>query len=140
MQKYNAAIFCSTVLILAFFNACTEKSAAAKASDNPFKDSTSAQYNGFATEAEWGKSLVSNHGCIGCHTPRKSTPQGIVPDSALLLSGHPGQMPHPDIDRKMVETKRLTVSSEEANAWVGKWGISYAANLTPMPRVSATGK
>jgi hypothetical protein len=131
MQKYKAAIFCSAVLILAFFNSCNENSAAAKASDNPSKYSTSAQYNGNATEAEWGKSLVSQHGCIGCHTPRKSTPLGIVTDSALLLSGHPGQIRPPDIDRKMVETKHLTVSSEEANAWVGKWGISYAANLTP---------
>lgn len=52
-------------------------------------------------------------------------------DSALLLSGHPAQMPPPNIERKLVETRLLTVSGEETNAWVGKWGVSYAANLTP---------
>jgi hypothetical protein len=53
MQKYKAAIYCSAVLILAFFNS-NENSAAAKASFNPSRYSTSAQYNGNATEAKNG--------------------------------------------------------------------------------------
>jgi len=50
-------------------------------------------------------------------------------DSALLLSGHPAQMPPPDVNRKEMETKGLSVTNT-LTSWVGPWGISYAANLT----------
>jgi hypothetical protein len=131
MKRYAASVYCSIAFVIAFFYACNDKPSNVKVSDKVTENSTSAQYGGYANQEAWGAHLVDEHGCKGCHTPKKRTPQGIVMDSALLLSGHPAQMPPPDIDRKMVETKKLTVSSEEANAWIGKWGISYADNLTP---------
>ena len=36
----------------------------------------------------------------------------------------------PDIDRTEVERKGLAVT-QTLTAWVGPWGVSYAANLTP---------
>jgi hypothetical protein len=38
-------------------------------------------------------------------------------------------MPAPDVNRKEMESKGFAVT-QTLTAWVGPWGISYAANLT----------
>ena len=49
---------------------------------------------------------------------------------SLMLSGHPAQMPPPDVDRKEMESKGLCCHADiNGLGWI--WGISYAANLTP---------
>jgi hypothetical protein len=58
------------------------------------------------------------------------TAMGPVPDMSLMLSGHPAKMPAPNVNRKEMERKGLAVTND-LTAWVGPWGISYAANLTP---------
>ena len=87
-------------------------------------------FGGFDTQLKWGEHLVTIAGCNDCHTPKKMTAMGPVDDSTLMLSGHPEKAPAPDIDRKMVETKGLVVT-QDFTAWVGPWGTSYSANLTP---------
>ena len=89
-----------------------------------------ASYGGFDSQIKWGEHLVTICGCNDCHTPKKMTPQGPVPDESLMLSGHPEKMPAPDVDRKEMESKGLIVT-QDLTAWVGPWGISYAANITP---------
>lgn len=98
----------------------------------PAKDTalTAKRFGGFPDEISYGKHLVIVAGCNDCHTPKKMTPMGPVPDTSLLLSGHPAAMPAPHIDRREVESKGLAVTND-LTAWVGPWGISYAANLTP---------
>jgi len=111
------------------FIACNQPSAG---TDKPKTDSsgnTSLTYGGFESQVKWGEHLVLLAGCDDCHTPKKMGPQGPEPDMDLRLSGHPTKMPPPDIDRKMVEAKGLGVTST-LTAWVGPWGISYAANIT----------
>lgn len=76
-----------------------------------------------------GEHLVLIAGCHDCHTPKKMTERGPELDFSLALSGHPSKMPPPDIDRKEVEAKGLGVT-QTLTAWVGPWGISYAANIT----------
>jgi len=95
-------------------------------------DSTVAQnnYGGFESEVAYGKHLVITSGCNDCHTPKKMTQMGPVLDTSLLLSGHPAAMPMFDINRKEIESKGLAVTND-MTAWVGPWGISYSANLTP---------
>jgi hypothetical protein len=88
------------------------------------------QFGGFSSQVEWGEHLVTIGGCNDCHTPKKMTPQGPVDDSALMLSGHPENMPAPDVDRKQMESKGLVVTAT-FTSWVGPWGVTYAANLTP---------
>ena len=117
----------SLALCIAAFVACnqnpkTDKDGANSASNN--------QYSGYESQVKWGEHIVTISGCNDCHTPKKMTAQGPMLDSSLLLSGHPAQMPPPDIDRKMVESKGLGVT-QTLTSWVGPWGISYAANLTP---------
>ncbi len=85
---------------------------------------------GYESQAKWGEHLILSGGCGDCHTPKKMTAMGPIDDSSLLLSGHPAQFPLPDVDRKMMESKGL-VTTQTLTFWMGPWGISYAANLTP---------
>ena len=87
------------------------------------------EFGGYISQEKWGEHLVTISGCNDCHTPKKMTLHGLELDSSLLLSGHPAQMPPPDVNRKEMETKGLQVSNT-LTSWVGPWGISFAANLT----------
>jgi hypothetical protein len=47
----------------------------------------------------------------------------------LELSGHPSQLPIPEIDRRELESKGI-VATSSPTAWIGPWGVSFAPNLT----------
>jgi Cytochrome c len=102
------------------------------AGTNTAGDSTQIkdQYAGFGSEIAYGRHLVTIGGCNDCHTPKKMTPQGLVPDTMLLLSGHPAALPPLDINRNEIESKGLAVT-RDMTEWAGPWGVSYSANLTP---------
>lgn len=87
-------------------------------------------YGNFESEIAWGEHLVTILDCNVCHTPKKMTATGPVPDMDLMLSGSPAEGPGLDINRKEIESKGLTVTGD-LTAWAGPWGISYAGNLTP---------
>ena len=92
-------------------------------------ETATINYGGYDSQVKWGEHLVAICGCTDCHTPKKMGPMGPEPDTSLFLSGHPAQMPPVAIDRKMAESKGI-VATNLLTAWVGPWGISYAANLT----------
>lgn len=76
-----------------------------------------------------GALLVGIGGCMDCHTPFKMGSKGPEKDVARGLSGHPE-------DLQMAPPPKLEASwnwagSATMTAFVGPWGISYAANLTP---------
>lgn len=96
----------------------------------PSAAANTSQYGGYESQAAWGQHIVTIAACGDCHTPKKMTPTGPEDDSSLLLSGHPAQMPPPDVDRLEMQKKGLGVT-QTLTAWVGPWGVSYAANLTP---------
>lgn len=102
---------------------------APKPEEKPTPEPVLAAYGGYESQEKWGEHLVMIAGCHDCHTPKKMGPNGPELDMDLMLSGHPAQMPPPDVDRKEMESKGLAVSNT-LTAWVGPWGISYAANLT----------
>lgn len=81
--------------------------------------------------AERGKYLVELGGCNDCHSPKVMTAMGPVPDTTRLLSGSPGPITSTDFDPKFVGQGQWVVSRGDATAWIGPWGISYTANLTP---------
>ncbi len=128
MQKTIVITALSVISASVIFFGCTQKSTA---SDAPIADSTTAlkQYSGFESQVKWGEHLVSVSGCNDCHTPKKMGAHGPENDSSLLLSGHPAQMPLPDVDLKAIESKGLVVTNLET-AWIGPWGVTYSANLT----------
>ncbi len=75
-----------------------------------------------------GKYLVTIMGCNDCHSPKIMTAQGPVPDSNLLLSGHPSSMPVAPIDT--ISLRSWVLFNPIQTAAAGPWGVSFSANLT----------
>lgn len=88
------------------------------------------EFNGFDSQEALGEHLVIIAGCNDCHTPKKMTERGPVLDSSRWLSGHPAEMPGIDFDRVEVQKRGLAMTAD-LTEWIGPWGVSYAANLTP---------
>src|SRR5690606_11028709 len=74
-----------------------------------------------------GKYLTTLGGCNDCHTPKVMTPHGPEPDTTRLFSGHP----QTEKLRNVIQTRDWLVMNNGFTAFVGPWGISYAANLSP---------
>lgn len=88
-----------------------------------------ASYAGFESQIKWGEHLVTVGGCQDCHSPKVMTPMGPDIDSSSMLSGYRGGSPEKDVNRKEMQAKGLAVT-RDLTAWIGPWGVSYAANLT----------
>lgn len=85
------------------------------------------------TEAEMvahGKYLVNLGGCNDCHSPKIFTRMGPMPDTTRLLSGHPADSKLNKIDTTVTDSKWVYTSMDNTT-WVGPWGVSFTANLTP---------
>ncbi|MEP6948873.1 MAG: diheme cytochrome c-553 [Ginsengibacter sp.] len=129
MKKLSSAIIIVFVPAVFIFSKCSGNKSN---EDGDKKDSTAvsnAGCGGFESQVKYGEHLVLIAGCNDCHTPKKMTSTGPEPDFSLALSGHPSKMPPPDVDRKAMESNGLAVTND-LTAWVGPWGISYAANIT----------
>ncbi|MBL7857389.1 MAG: diheme cytochrome c-553 [Cyclobacteriaceae bacterium] len=74
-----------------------------------------------------GKYLTTIGACHDCHSPKIMTPAGPAPDPERLLSGHPSDEPIPPLPGRT----DWILFSPGLTAFVGPWGISYAANLSP---------
>jgi Cytochrome c len=117
-------MFCMSALFL--FSLCTPPPAEKQTT---LAEAPKNNFGGFESQEKWGEHLVLICGCHDCHSPKMMTDHGPDLDPSLLLSGHPANLPAPDVDRKDMESKGLAVTND-LTAWVGPWGISYAANLT----------
>lgn len=80
---------------------------------------------------ERGKYLITFGGCNDCHTPKIMTEMGPIPDTTRLLSGQPANESNYNIDPDMVGIGKWMLTNGHLASWVGPWGISYSANLTP---------
>ena len=79
-----------------------------------------------------GAYLVTLGSCHDCHTPKVMTAAGPVLDSTRLLSGHPASEALPVLPAGVVAPGQWgAVTNNSLTAWVGPWGTSYTANLTP---------
>ena len=79
-----------------------------------------------------GERLARFGGCNDCHTPKLMTPKGPELDKSRLLSGYPAHAPLPAVPHGVVgPTQWGAVTTNDLTAWVGPWGVSFAANLTP---------
>jgi cytochrome c553 len=78
-----------------------------------------------------GEYLVMIGGCNDCHSPKIFTEHGPEFDTKRLLSGHPAGSAIAPIDMKMVGPGKWTLTNDHLTGWVGPWGMSFAANLTP---------
>jgi len=78
-----------------------------------------------------GKYIVSTSGCDDCHTPKIFTEHGPMFDTTRSLSGFPEGEVLPALDVNMIGPDKWVTTDKHLGAWVGPWGISYSANLTP---------
>ncbi len=79
-----------------------------------------------------GEYLVNVGGCNDCHSPKIFTPKGPQPDPNRLLSGHPSGTKLPEIPTGVIGPNKWGgLTTNDLTAWVGPWGVSFAANLTP---------
>ena len=83
-----------------------------------------------------GDYVVSTGACNDCHSPKIMTKMGPVNDSSKLLSGSPANEPMPPLDANAGKPTGWIYMAPDATAFIGPWGMSYSANLTPD---SATG-
>jgi mono/diheme cytochrome c family protein len=98
------------------------------------KKSTVKMYEPKTEEVEMsqikrGEMLVNAVACNDCHSPKKMTDRGPVPDPDRLLSGHPADEVLGAYD--METLKSYVLMSPGLTAAIGPWGTSFAANLTP---------
>jgi hypothetical protein len=80
---------------------------------------------------ERGKMLVTFGGCHDCHTPKNLGPEGPVLDMTRQLSGYPAGQKLAPINRTALQPGAWMLMAPDLQAFVGPWGVSYAANLTP---------
>jgi mono/diheme cytochrome c family protein len=75
-----------------------------------------------------GKYLVTIMGCHDCHSPKANN----EPDPKRLLSGHPANEKLLPVPAGLLGPDKWgTLANNHLTAWVGPWGVSFAANLTP---------
>lgn len=81
-----------------------------------------------------GRYLVTAGGCNDCHSPKIFTAQGPQIDRTRLLSGHPSDARPPALPAGVLGPGKWgAVATPDLTAWVGPWGTTFAANLTPDP-------
>lgn len=103
----------------------------------------SSQTQGEATrqaQIQRGEYLVTVGGCHDCHSPKRMTPHGPEPDPDRLLSGHSAEAALPAVPPGAVGPAQWGgLFTHDLTAWVGPWGVSFAANLTPKPTTGLGG-
>jgi mono/diheme cytochrome c family protein len=99
-----------------------------------------SETNGNQELIKRGEYLVSYGGCNDCHTPKIITPKGPEPDPNTLLSGHLSAEKLPEVPSGIIGTEKWgALTTNDMTAWVGPWGVSFAANLTPDNRTGLGG-
>ena len=80
---------------------------------------------------ERGRYLTTIASCNDCHSPKIMTKDGPIVDETRLFSGSPADMKLPKIDSSEITPGKWYLGSSDLTAWVGPWGVSFAANLSP---------
>ncbi len=109
-----------STVFLVFCNQPTKVEEGASANTNSISPDSLVKRGGY---------LVSIMGCNDCHTPKKMGPNGPEFDTDRALSGHPADMPVARYDTGTA--KNWILFNQMLTNYVGPWGISYSANLTP---------
>lgn len=113
-----------------FLVGCLEKEKPVLRPDQPTGTVQEAKLSGQAL-VKRGEYLVNAIGCDDCHSPKSEMgPHGPEIDPARRLSGHPSDQQLAPVKDKSV-LKNYALADMSLTAWIGPWGTSYAANLTP---------
>ena len=127
MKRHIVTAVLSAALLFSACSTETKKEVAAEdAYEIPLPPTTPSQTELIAR----GKYLVTVAGCNDCHTPKVMTVHGPEPDPTRTLSGHNRNEVLPPIE-KGASKKGWLIFNMNLTAFIGPWGMSYAANLTP---------
>lgn len=99
----------------------------AMASDAPSGPAATAAAD--PAKIERGRYLVTTSACHDCHTPWIDGPNGPEVDMSRMLSGHPESLPIPAM--AAMPAPWAVAATASNTAWLGPWGVSFTANLTP---------
>jgi hypothetical protein len=124
--------FIASALVVAALSSCSDNTAPL------VKEASTSETTRLEGEAliKKGEYIVTTGSCQDCHSPKNLTPMGPKVDSTKMLSGHPADMPLPPFDASALKPGGWVLMAPDITSFVGPWGVSFAANLTPD---SATG-
>ncbi|HEX5001593.1 MAG TPA: c-type cytochrome [Bacteroidia bacterium] len=103
----------------------------AEAAEKAAGDSAAMALMSNESQIERGAYLVNMGGCDHCHSPKIMTDKGPQVDMSKRLSGRPADEPLAKIDQSQLAPGKWILASQDLTAWVGPWGVSFAANLSP---------
>ena len=129
MKKVSSGIIFILVPAIFIFSRCNQPQSDGNSNKKDSTQVASMANGGFESQVKWGEHLVTIGGCNDCHTPKKMGPHGPEDDMSLMLSGHPAKQPPPAFDVQEAAKKGL-ILTQSFTAWMGPWGITYAANIT----------
>lgn len=121
-RTFYIAAFC----LAATYAACTSNDGSKSTSGNDTSVKITKE-----EKVKRGEYLVTVIGCGDCHTPKKMTPQGPVPDMERFLSGYNAEIPLGAYDTATANSGRWVLMAGDLTAAAGPWGVSFASNLTP---------
>src|SRR5215471_9728312 len=125
LYSFSVLIICSFMLYIA---GCSNQATSEK------KEEGTAEKKEMSSDdlIKRGNLLMITSGCHDCHSPKKFGPHGEMSlDSSGLLSGHPAGAPMPPVNLSSLQPGQWLSFSGDLTAWVGPWGMTYTANLTP---------
>ena len=132
IRSYSTIFLVGIVIITAGCSTTTTKS-----TFEPQKESVTSAYleRHRLYRIERGKQLVNLGGCDKCHTPKITTLFGTESDPDRYLSGYPENEPLPELPDSEPGTGewKNAFYTTDGTVWVGRWGVSFAANITPDP-------
>jgi hypothetical protein len=130
MKNQTLVVFllCASVYIMGCKPEATEAPPAAVATAAPAAPVMTKQ-----DSVKRGEYLVMMMGCHDCHSPKIFTQTGeMMFDTTRLLSGHPAGAPDPTLGKKgSTAPPEGIVFGGDLTSYIGPWGHSYSANLTP---------
>ena len=112
---------------LLFLGACSQKP------EPPKEEAATEPVSNLMSDEELvkkGEHMVVSIGCADCHSPKNMTAKGPEPNMELWLSGHPENSKLPPPQPAAVKAGWVLLTPD-LTAFVGPWGTSFAANLTP---------
>ncbi|MBI6119393.1 diheme cytochrome c-553 [Salegentibacter maritimus] len=122
-------LFSVSILTIILFGSCKEEK-----KENFTKGislNTIEEKKSSTTEYEnRGKYLVEIIGCHDCHSPKKLGERGPEMITELAFSGFQANNNLPSLNKQALEEGWMLMN-QDLTAFVGPWGVSYAANLTP---------
>lgn len=128
-MKKLLMIYGLTCLSLVVFTDCKQEGNASPAQDVQGEDLQAVTDSGVSVAR--GEHLVTVMDCNICHTRKKMSDHGPVPDMDFMLSGHASSSTLPEIDKSLVAPGKWVLFNQDFTASVGPWGVSFSANLTP---------